>query len=59
MICKLFTIRQLFKKMCLNISCSHLFQIIGKRELPGTGGAENDGIRGVWGALPACPLVMS
>lgn len=29
------------------------------RGLPVTGGAENDGIRGVWGALPACPLVMS
>lgn len=26
---------------------------------PVTGGAEKDGISGVWGALPAWPLVMS
>lgn len=32
---------------------------MGAGKTPVTGGAENDGIRGVWGALPACPLVMS
>lgn len=32
---------------------------MGAGKIPVTGGAENDGIKGVWGALPACPLVMS
>lgn len=32
---------------------------MGVGKIPVTGGAENDGIKGVWGALPAWPLVMS
>lgn len=56
---KLYLNKAIILKKNKTLINSHVFQSISKKELPVPEGAENDGIRGVWGALPACPLVMS